>query len=99
MIEARFSAARGVSSGLVQAGVDLSNVPATFSTGDAQELIALAEAPKTAARWVVFGFHGVGGDHTPVSADAHEALLAHLDEQRSEIYVGTFGELAACLSP
>jgi hypothetical protein len=31
--------------------------------------------------------------------EAHEALLAHLDEKRSESYVGTFGELAACLGP
>jgi peptidoglycan/xylan/chitin deacetylase (PgdA/CDA1 family) len=99
LITARFSAARGVSPGLVQAGVDLGHVPATFTTGDAAELIALAESAKNGGAWVVFGFHGVGGDHSPVSAQAHEALLAHLDEQRSEIYVGTFGELAACLAP
>jgi hypothetical protein len=47
----------------------------------------------------VFGFHGVGGDHTPVAADGHEALLSYLDDHRTEIYVGTFGELAACLAP
>jgi peptidoglycan/xylan/chitin deacetylase (PgdA/CDA1 family) len=99
LVKDRFSAARGVSPGLVQAGVDLGHVPATFTTGDAAELIALAESAKNGGGWVVFGFHGVGGDHTPVSAEAHEALLAHLDEKRSEIYVGTFGELAACLGP
>ncbi len=99
LVEARFSAARGVSPGLVKPGVDLSNVPATFTTGNAAELIALADSAKSGGAWVVFGFHGVGGDHTPVAADAHEALLAYLDEHRSEIYVGTFGELAACFGP
>jgi sialate O-acetylesterase len=94
----RFSAARGVAPGLVKPGVNLGNVPATFSTGTAEQLIALADSAKTGGAWVVFGFHGVGGDHTPVTAEAHEALLAYLDEHKSEFYVGTFGELASCMS-
>ncbi len=49
--------------------------------------------------WVVFGFPGVGADYTPVTAEAHEALLAHLDDHRREIYVAMFAELAACLAP
>jgi hypothetical protein len=39
----------------------------------------------------------VGGDHTPVTAEAHEALLTYLDQHKSQFYAGTFGELAACL--
>jgi peptidoglycan/xylan/chitin deacetylase (PgdA/CDA1 family) len=99
LIKERFSAARGVAPGVVKAGADLSNVPATFSTGDAAELIAIADGAISGGGWVVFGFHGVGGDHTPVTAEAHEALLAHLDERRADIYVATFGEMAACLAP
>lgn len=98
LVAARFSAARGVSSGLVRPGVNLMNVPATFSTGNAAALIAIADGAKMGAAWVVFGFHGVGGDHTPVSAEAHEALLAHLTAKPGEFYVGTFGELAACMA-
>lgn len=99
LIEERFAAARGVASGLVEPGVDLSNVPATFSTGDAAALIAIADGAKASGAWVVFGFHGVGGDSNAIAAEPHEALLTYLDENRSQIYVGTFGELAACLRP
>jgi peptidoglycan-N-acetylglucosamine deacetylase len=98
LVAERFSAARGVAPGLVKPGVNLANVPATFSTGTAEQLIALADSAKAGGAWVVFGFHGVGGDHTPVTAEAHEALLAYLDEHKSELYVGTFGELASCMS-
>ena len=97
LISERFAAARGVAPGLVKSGVVLSNVPATFSTAEAAQLIAIADGARVSGAWVVFGFHGVGGDHTPVSAEAHEALLAYLDEQRSEFYVATFGELATCM--
>jgi len=31
-----------------------------------------------------------------IAAEAHEALLAYLEEQRDAIYVATFGELAGC---
>lgn len=99
LIEARFAAARGVASGLVGPGVDLSNVPATFSTGDAAALIAIADGAKASGAWVVFGFHGVGGDSNAIAAEPHEALLAYLDENRSQFYVATFGELSACFQP
>lgn len=97
LVQTRFGAARGVAPGLAGAGVDLFDVPASFLTGDGAELIALADSARESGSWVVFGFHGVGGDHSPVSAAAHESLLAHLDDHRSELYVATFGELAACL--
>lgn len=99
LIQERFSAARGVAPGLVKPGVNLAHVPATFSMGDAAQLIAIADGAKAAGAWVVFGFHGVGGDHSPVTAEAHEALLAYLAEHADEFHVGTFGELATCLSP
>jgi peptidoglycan/xylan/chitin deacetylase (PgdA/CDA1 family) len=99
LIQARFAAARGVASGLVAPGVNLSNVPATFSTGDAAALIAIADGAKASGAWVVFGFHGVGGDSNAIAAEPHEALLAYLDENRSQFHVATFGELAACFQP
>jgi peptidoglycan/xylan/chitin deacetylase (PgdA/CDA1 family) len=99
LIQARFAAARGVSPGHVRAGVNLYNVPATFSTGTGDALIAIAEGAKTQDSWVVYGFHGIGADSNVIAADAHEALLAYLDEQSDEIYIATFAELAACFAP
>jgi len=98
LIQERFSAARGVSSGLVQAGVNLFDVPATFSTGTGEELIALAEEAKAQTSWVVFGFHGIGGDTNAIALDAHEALLAYLEQRRESFHIATFGELAACFA-
>ena len=99
LIQERFSAARGVSPGPVRPGIDLYNVPATFSTGTGDALIAIAEQAKAQGTWVVYGFHGIGADSNVIAADAHEALLAYLDEQSEALYIATFGELAACLTP
>ena len=99
LIKERFSAARGVAPAPVKAGVDLYNVPATFSMGPAETLIALAEQAKAQGTWVVYGFHGIGADSNITPADAHEALLTYLDEQSDAFYVATFGELAACFAP
>ena len=99
LIQERFTAARGVSPGPVQEGTNLFNVPATFSTGTAEALIALAEQAKANGTWVVYGFHGIGADSNLIAADAHEGLLAYLEEQRDAIYVATFRELAACFTP
>lgn len=99
LLRERFAAARGVSPGQVRAGVDLWHVPATFSTGTGAALIAIAEAANSAGTWVVYGFHGIGGDSNAIDAAAHEQLLTYLDEHRSEYYVATFRELAACFQP
>jgi peptidoglycan/xylan/chitin deacetylase (PgdA/CDA1 family) len=99
LIQQRFTAARGTSPGQIQAGVNLYNVPTTFSTGTGDALIALAEAAKANGTWVVYGFHGIGADSNVIDASYHEALLTYLDEQSDAIYVATFGELAACFTP
>jgi peptidoglycan/xylan/chitin deacetylase (PgdA/CDA1 family) len=99
LIEERFSAARGVASAPVQAGVNLYEVPATFSMGTGPELIAIAEQAKTQKTWVVYGFHGIGGDSNITPAASHQALLEYLDEQRASFHIATFQELAACFAP
>jgi hypothetical protein len=96
LIQPRFSAARGVTPGDAQTGVSLYEVPATFSMGTGDELIAIAEQAKARKTWVVYGFHGIGGDSNITPADAHEALLTYLDEQRASFHIATFRELAAC---
>lgn len=99
LVEERFTGSRGTSPGQIQAGVNLYNVPATFSTGTGEQLIALAEQAKTLGTWVVYGFHGIGADSNVIAAESHETLLAYLEEQRDSIYVATFRELAACFTP
>jgi peptidoglycan/xylan/chitin deacetylase (PgdA/CDA1 family) len=99
LVEERFTASRGTSPGQIQEGVNLYNVPATFSTGTGEALIALAEQAKSQGTWVVYGFHGIGADSNVIPAESHEALLVYLEEQRDSIYVATFGELAACFTP
>ena len=38
----------------------------------------------------VFMFHGVGGDHIPVSREAHQELLAWLASHRDVVWTDTF---------
>jgi peptidoglycan/xylan/chitin deacetylase (PgdA/CDA1 family) len=99
LIQQRFTAARGTSPAQIPDSVNLFNVPATFSTGTGDSLIAIAESVKANGTWIVYGFHGIGADSNVIAADAHEALLTYLDEQSESIYIATFGELAACFTP
>jgi len=59
---------------------------------DGPRLIAYVERVAAARGLGVFQFHGVGGDYLEVSADAHRALLRHL-QTHPEIWVGTFREV------
>lgn len=102
LVDARFAAARGVMDHLADPHVDLAHTPGWFIADAAADLTApLEEAAQNAApndfRWVVLGFHGVGGDYLSVSAEAHEALLAHLDSHRARIWTAPFGTVAACV--
>lgn len=97
LVNARFSAARGVVAGVVTSLTDAYHVPASFVTGNAESLKSLVDLAKTNKGWVVFGFHGVGGDHSPVQAADHEALLAYLEEQGEAVRVLPFGPAAECM--
>lgn len=97
LLEERFTAARGVSGGLVTSLADAYHVPAYFLTGSGDSLIAVVEQAKAASAWVVFGFHGVGGDHTPVAKEDHEALLAYLEAQGQNVRVLPFGAAVECM--
>ena len=52
-----------------------------FASGS---LTAVVDQAMAQSAWVVFGFHGVGGDHTPVSKEDHEALLLVLDAREMD---------------
>jgi peptidoglycan/xylan/chitin deacetylase (PgdA/CDA1 family) len=97
LVQERFHAARGVNSTMAGLSPDMSNVPAYFLSGTGEELIAKVEAAQAAGSWVVFGFHGIGGDWEITPTESHEALLQYLDDESENIYVAPFGEVAQCL--
>ncbi len=55
-----------------------------------EELIALVDEAARRGTMIAFTFHGVGGDHLQTSAEAHEALLAHLARHPGVFWVDTF---------
>ncbi|MCR6663301.1 MAG: polysaccharide deacetylase family protein [Luteimonas sp.] len=55
-----------------------------------EELIALVDEAARRGTMVAFTFHGIGGDHLQTSAEAHEALLAHLAAHPEVFWVDTF---------
>jgi peptidoglycan/xylan/chitin deacetylase (PgdA/CDA1 family) len=54
------------------------------------ELIALVKQAAQYGTMVNFTFHGVGGDHLSVSAEAHAELLAYLAANRDIYWTDTF---------
>lgn len=98
LIKARFAGARGAVPDVITTLRDGFDVPATFLSGSGSQLVQAAQQAQLQNGWVVFGFHGVGGDSNPVSADAHEALLAFLEQAARGIQVLPFGEALACKS-
>lgn len=99
LVKERFSAARGVSSEIAGRSPDMFNVPTFLLKGSGQELIEKVERARTDHSWVVFGFHGIGGDWEIITPEAHEALLTYLEQHESELFVAPFGEVAACFQP
>ncbi len=96
-IEERFTAARGVDGRIITNADDMMNVGAYFIEGPTDRLIQHAQEAIDANGWVVFGFHGVGGDHLPISNEDHQGFLDWLDAHREKVIVLPFGEAARCI--
>jgi hypothetical protein len=95
-VEKRFVAARGTSPGLVDPVTEtFQGTPAILADKRADGLLDLVEKTAERGGWLVIVFHGVGGDYLRLSAEAHEALLAYLDEHRSTIWTDTFVAVAS----
>ena len=60
----------------------------------ADDLIAYAEHAAAEGGWGIFTFHGVGGDHLAVDAEAFDALTRHLARQRHRLWTATLIEVA-----
>ena len=57
------------------------------------QLIALVEEAGRKGTMANFTFHGIGGDHLQVSAQAHEELLAYLALHRDQYWTASFVEI------
>ena len=92
-----FVAARGVSPGyLNKKEVDFSNVNSFFENGStAEQMIAQVEEAEKRGSFIVFLFHGVGGEH-PLNIDLeeHRKLLEYLKKRKKDIWVATMVDVA-----
>ncbi len=98
LVKERFAGARGVVADVVTRLADAYDVPGTFVSGSGLDLERVVDRAKSQKGWVVFGFHGVGGDSNSIAADAHEVLLAYLEKQADAVQVLPFGEALKCRS-
>jgi peptidoglycan/xylan/chitin deacetylase (PgdA/CDA1 family) len=96
LVSELFSAARGVEARVADPVRDcLHLIPAYDGAKSAPELIELVEQAEASGAWLVFLFHGVGGDHLAVTLDAHRALLEHLARRGDALWTERFGHVAA----
>lgn len=94
-IEKRFVAARGVANRVANPGSDsLFEVPSAPGNARAGDLIDWVEQALRSGGWIVFTFHGVAGDYLAVQNDAHEALLAYLEQNKARVWTERFGTVA-----
>ena len=99
LIEKRFVAARGVAGDIVTHLDTAMNVPAYFLEGPLEAFVGSANVAIQEKGWVVFGFHGVGGDYLAVSSEDHNAFLDWLVAHQNEVAVLPFRDAAQCMLP
>jgi len=96
-LKSDFVAARGVAQGFLQIKeVDLADVNSFVENGTtAGQMIAQIEAAEKAGSFIVFLFHGVGGEH-PLNIDLeeHRKLLVYLKKREKDIWVAPMVEVA-----
>lgn len=100
-IKTDFVAARGVTGKVMQLkDIDLFNVHAYVVNGQrGDELIAIVKQAMEQKGFVVFLFHGVGGEHDMnVSLGAHAQLVHFLKENEKDIWVAPFVEICQLVS-
>lgn len=61
---------------------------------DAADLIAYAKQAAESSAWAIFTFHGVGGDHLSVTADAFAELTRYLAVERDRLWTATLIDVA-----
>jgi peptidoglycan/xylan/chitin deacetylase (PgdA/CDA1 family) len=102
LVTARFIAARGVVGVVADPRtVDLGNTPGYFpastdTTGAAA--IGMVTQARQRGGWIVFGFHGVGGDYLITPQSGHDALAQYLADNKASVWTATFGEVASYIA-
>lgn len=92
-----FLAARGVSSGYsALKKVDFSNVNSFFQNGStAEQMIAQVEEAEKKGSFIVFLFHGVGGEHAlNIDLEEHRKLLEYLKKRKKDIWTAPMVDVA-----
>jgi peptidoglycan/xylan/chitin deacetylase (PgdA/CDA1 family) len=95
LVEERFSAARGVMNGSSDPkDVDLFNTRTYNPAGQSLAMLkAVVDDARSRGDWLIFMFHGVGGDYITTDSDVHAALLDYLKESK-DVWVAPFGVAA-----
>jgi len=61
---------------------------------DDAELVALCQSGMLRGAWTIFSFCGIGCGEPSVDRHAHDALIGHLCDHKSEYWVATFERVA-----
>jgi peptidoglycan/xylan/chitin deacetylase (PgdA/CDA1 family) len=96
MVKKRFISARGARNDLAFPGrINMYNINSVHGDkgGKVTQLTWMDKARQQKA-WVVYMFHGVGGDHLAISAEDHQALITALAADE-KAWVATFSEISA----
>jgi peptidoglycan/xylan/chitin deacetylase (PgdA/CDA1 family) len=95
IVKRHFVAARGTAPTFADPATEsFDNAPAVSGDKSGDELIKMVQGAEHDGTWLILMFHGVGGDFMTVGLDAHEALLAYL-EQHKEIWTDTFVRISS----
>jgi peptidoglycan-N-acetylglucosamine deacetylase len=99
LIEAKFLAARGTETRVAMPGAfSFSQVPTADDTDrSGRALVEWVKKAEEQGGWVVFIFHGIGGQHIPTTLEAHDELLDYLAKNKKKVWTAPFGKVAALL--
>ncbi|RZK10276.1 MAG: chitooligosaccharide deacetylase [Flavobacterium sp.] len=96
-VKDEFVGARGVASGYLPAkSVNLTDINAFGHDGStAEKMIAQIEDAEKAGSFIVFLFHGVGGEHPMNVEEAeHQKIVDYLKKREKDIWVATMVDVA-----
>jgi hypothetical protein len=91
VIARHFSVARGVGEAANDPRVcDIHCLSSWMVQGlSGKELIAMLGPSSEAGQWAIFCFHGIGGDHIRIDAEAFAELVAYLADPANGLWVDT----------
>jgi peptidoglycan/xylan/chitin deacetylase (PgdA/CDA1 family) len=96
LVKKYFMAARGTAPTFAYPETEqFDNAPAVSGDKSGEELVKLVKGAEQDGAWLIVMFHGVGGDFLTVDLDAHEALLAYLEQHKKEIWTDTFVRISS----